>query len=305
MKPAISAVRTLLDNWNPRSQIAVADLYTFTLSSGEVLRYSAYQVALNAPAPNTTTPLLTYLLGPVFNRTKTKTIIGTQVDQIEIDIYAGVADLIGTLTWQSAFHAGLFDGAICEVDRAFMSPPGTVIGTITWFYGRVADVEIGRTQMKLKVASLLDLLTIQMPRRLYQSGCTFVFGKPMCGYDRVLGKNALGASTGIGQQTITAQSGSDQNSIATTFAPTPSTAYDQGSIIGVVGANAGYSRTIGKIDAGVIYFLKPWFFPVVAATDTFHLLPGCDHTLATCTNTFVNDARYGGFPYIPPPETAI
>jgi hypothetical protein len=304
MKPAISAVTTLLNNWKPTSQIAVADLYTFTLSTGEVLRYSGYQTALSAPAPNTTTPPLSFLLGPGFNRTKTKTIIGTQVDQIEIDIYAGTSDLIGTLTWQSAFHAGLFDGAICEVDRAFMSPPGTVIGTITWFYGRVADVEIGRTQMKLKVASLLDLLTIQMPRRLYQSGCTFVFGKTMCGYDRVNGLNALGASTGIGQVSITAQSGSDQNSITTTFVPAPPTAYNQGSIIGTTGLNTGYTRTIGKIDAGVIYFLKPWFFPV-AVGNGFHLRPGCDHTLPTCTNTFVNDARYGGFPYIPPPETAI
>jgi uncharacterized phage protein (TIGR02218 family) len=304
MRPATGAVTTLLNTWNPRSQNAVADLYTFTLITGEVLRYSGYQVALSAPAPNTSTPLLSFLLGPIFNRTKTKTIIGTQVDQIEIDIFAGTTDLIGTLTWQNAFHAGLFDGAICEVDRAFMSPPGTVIGTITWFYGRVADVEIGRTQMKLKVASLLDLLTVQMPRRLYQASCTFVFGKQMCGYDRIAGKNALGVSTGLGQVTITAQAGSDQNSITTIFAPSPATAYDQGSIIGTSGLNTGYTRTIGKIGAGVIYFLKPWFFPV-AVNDAFHLLPGCDHTLPTCTNTFQNQLRFGGFPYIPPPETAF
>ena len=190
-----------------------------------------------------------------------------------------------------------------------MSPPGTVIGTINWFYGRVADVDIGRSKIIMKVKSLLDLLTVQMPRRLYQAGCTFVFGDSMCGYNRVSGIAADGTITGIGQQTITAQAGSTQNAIFTTFVPSPTTAYDQGTIIGVTGANAGYMRTIGSLFGGVIYFLKPWAFPVVSGVDTFHLLPGCDHTLNTCTNTFKNNnsdgSRYGGFPFIPPPETAI
>jgi len=35
------------------------------------------------------------------------------------------------------------------------------------------------------------------------------------------------------------------------------------------------------------------------------LLPGCDRTLATCTNVFNNTIHFGGFPYIPTPETAV
>src|SRR6201987_90211 len=138
----------------------------------------------------------------------------------------------------------------------------------------------------------------------------------MCGYDRVAGKNALSVATGIGQELITCQEGSDQGVIYTSFSPSPSTAYDNGSIIGLTGANAGYTRTIGKISRNAfffpdgfsfypIYYLKPWIFPVVAGTDRFQLLPGCDHTLATCTTTFQNQLRYGGFPDIPPPESAI
>src|ERR1700738_4852068 len=37
----------------------------------------------------------------------------------------------------------------------------------------------------------------------------------------------------------------------------------------------------------------------------FQLLPGCDRTLSTCTNLFNNVILYGGFPYIPTPETAV
>lgn len=313
MRPATAAVTNLLNGWNPESQITVADLYTFTLITGEVLRYTAWQQQIGAPLPNTSSPNFTFAVGPRFDRKKTKIQIGTQVSELEIDIDAGGNDLIGTLTWQEVAHLGLFDGAYCELDRCFMSgtPAGTtaVVGTICWFYGRVADIDIGRTRLVMKVKSLLDLLTNQMPRRLYQASCTFIFGDAMCGYDRVAGKNAIGTPTGIGQQTITAQAGSTQNAIFTTFTPSPTTAYDQGTIISTSGNNNGYSRTIGVLNGGVIYFLKPWIYPVTAGVDTFNLLPGCDHTRSTCTGTFQNNSqahgRFGGFPDIPPPETAV
>jgi len=43
----------------------------------------------------------------------------------------------------------------------------------------------------------------------------------------------------------------------------------------------------------------------VAIGDTFRFLPGCDHTTASCQSPFKNLSRYGGFPYIPPRETAV
>ena len=137
----------------------------------------------------------------------------------------------------------------------------------------------------------------------------------MCGFNRVTGISAIGLSSGFGAQTITCQVGSTQDVLTTTFVPAVNTAYDNGTIVSVTGLNAGFTRTIGKLDSSVspsvIYFLKPWIFPVVALTDTFRLLPGCDKSLATCTNTFKNQladgsqGRYGGFPYIPPPESAV
>jgi hypothetical protein len=252
-------------------------------------------------------------LGPRFGRTKTKTQIGPQIDELEIDVYAGQDDTLGTnsggtLTWQEALHYRFFDGAYCELQRAFITPPNTVIGTVTWFYGRVGDVQIGRTKNIIRVKSLLDLLTVQMPGRLFQAACGFKFGEPgvgMCGYDRVNGLNALGVSTGIGAVSITCQAGSTQNVIKTTFTPSPLSVYNNGTIIGTSGLNNGFSRTIGMLVNPDIFFLLPWIFPVVAGTDTFQLLPGCDHTFNTCQNTFQNNLRYGGMPYIPPPETAI
>lgn len=386
---ATSALQTFLADWNPSTQVSVADLYVFTFATGEVLYYSGFQTPLIAPPPggsggmntsaatasgnvltfstgvqswvqagqyvldgttsgvippntkvmsiSTTTITLSnnvtgggvgsgdliqfygvFALGPRFGRSKTKTQIGPQIDELEIEVYVSDTDTLGTasggtLTWQEALHGRFFDGAYVSLWRAYLTPPNTVIGTITWFYGRVGECQVGRIKNIIRVKSLLDLLTVQMPHRLFQASCTFQFGQPgtgLCGYDRVNGLNALGASTGIGAVPITCQAGSNQNLIMTNFTPSPLSAYNNGTIIGTSGLNNGFSRTIGMLANPDIFFLFPWLFPVVAGTDTFTLLPGCDHTYNTCdtvfNNAFTGGAnRYGGFPYIPPPETAI
>jgi uncharacterized phage protein (TIGR02218 family) len=132
-----------------------------------------------------------------------------------------------------------------------------------------------------------------MPRRLYQAACTHVFGDAMCTFDR-----ATLASTQA------ALAGSTQAQIVTALTPSPATLYDQGTIIGVTGLNAGQIRTIAQFAGSTASVLKAWLFPV-SVGDNFRLLPGCDHTTATCQNTFNNLIRYGGFPYIPPPELAV
>lgn len=321
-RPCTSTLHTFLDNWDPSTGAQIADLYIFTLITGEVFYYSGFHTALVAPLANTNSPTFFFERGPIFTRTKVKVQVGPQVDELEIAMIVGENDLVamgsgGTLTWQKAFWSGIFDGADVELLRAFISvTPGipaarTVVGTLTWFFGRVGDVEIGRTRCMVRVKSLLDLLTVQMPRRLFQSACNHVFGSPMCGFNRETGVSALGITTAFGAQTITCGGGSTQNSLTTSYTPAVSTAYDNGTIIGLTGLNAGFKRTIGKLDSGVIYFLKPWIFPVVAGVDTFKLHAGCNKLLPTCINTFQNQAangsagRYGGFPYIPPPESAV
>lgn len=299
--------------------VVIADLYTFALASGEVLRYSGWTTALRIPGTAFPSGSLNYnaldytqfALGPRFGRSKVTTKIGVAPTELDIDVFVGAGDLVGTFAFADAVRLGLFDGATVELDRFFAPPQpdaagalATSLGAIVWFYGRLADTEIGRSHIAIKVKSLMNLLAIQqMPRRLYGAACTHVFGDTMCGYDRTNGRNALGAATGIGAVTVVAQAGSSQAQIVTGFTPAPPTAYDEGTIIATSGANSGASRTIARLAGGTVYLLKPWLSPV-ALGDAFRLLPGCDHTVATCNATFQNLARYGGFPYIPPPESA-
>jgi uncharacterized phage protein (TIGR02218 family) len=315
MKPCSAALAAYLAE---HDSVAVADLYTVALASGEVLRYSGWTTGLTIPGTAFPAGSLNYnsatytqfAFGPRFGRSNVTTKIGVAPTELDIEVIAGSGDLVGTFPFAETVRLGLFDGATVELDRLFLPPTpaglaiDTSLGAIVWFYGRVAECDVGRSKIMIKVKSLMNLLALQqMPRRLYQSGCTHIFGDAMCGYDRMGGRNAAGAAIGIGLVTVTAQTGSGQAQIVTSFAPSPSTAYDEGTISATSGANAGASRTIARLVGGTVSLLKPWLSPV-AVGDGFHLLPGCDHTAATCNGALDNFARYGGFPYIPPPEAA-
>jgi len=317
MRPCSAALSSYLNNAADLAVVQV-DLYTFALTSGEVVRWSGGDTALTIPAAGFPAGSLnhgaqqSFTLGPRFGRSKVTTKIGVQAAELDIEIIAGAEDRVGTFPIAEAVRLGIFDGATVELDRLFAPPQSagsgaldTSLGTLLWFYGRVADCDVGRSKIAVKVKSLMNLLALQqMPRRLYGATCTHVFGDAMCGYDRAAGKNALGTSTGFGSVTIAAATGSTQSEIHAGFIPSPPSPYVQGTITGLTGANSGLSRTISDHLAGVVYFKKAFLFPV-AIGDTFTLLPGCDHTTATCNATFQNLARFGGFPYIPPPELAV
>jgi uncharacterized phage protein (TIGR02218 family) len=221
-------------------------------------------------------------------------VIGTQVDELEVRIYPEPSDLIGSVPFLEAAWQGQLDGAILQLERSFMPTYGdTSPGTVILFAGRVSDVECTRTALDIRCRSHLELLNIQMPRRLWQSSCTHVFGDAMCQFDR----SSL-------QTIVSAEPGSTPTQIVTAAALSPANLYVQGTITGVSGANAGSSRTVANTGEGVVY-VKPGYLSPISAGDEFQLLPGCDRTLATCTNVFNNAIHFGGFPYIPTPETAV
>ena len=284
MRAASPALIALLAS---SDQFIMADLYTITLIGGSVLRYSAAPTALFASG-------YTFALGPKFERSKTKIVIGTQVDELEVKIYTEPTDLIGGLPFLQAAWQGELDGALLQLERAFMATYGdTSLGTVVLFAGRISDIDCTRTGIDVKCRSHLELLNIQIPRRLWQSSCTHSFGGAMCQFNR---SNM--------QATFSAEPGSSEAQIATSVSPTPPNLYIQGTLIGVTGANAGSSRTVANMAGGWVYVRLAFLSPVLMG-DQFHLLPGCDRTLSTCTNVFNNAIHFGGFPYVPTPETAV
>lgn len=302
-----------------QDSVVIADLYTFVLTSGEVLRYSGWTTALGVAGTSfpsgsvnhSAAGSVEFVLGPRFGRSKASVKLGVEPAELDIEILAGADDLVGTFAFADAVRLGIFDGAALELDRLFAPPQAagtaaldTSLGALVWFYGRVAEVEIGRSKIAMKVKSLMNLLAIQqMPRRLYQASCGHIFGDAMCGYNRVTGTAADGTAGGPAQITVTATT-TDQGLI--TCAAAVASDYVEGTIIGASGANAGYRRTVANNGNGSqIGLFKPFLYPV-AIGDIFTVLPGCDHTTGSggCAGRN-NLARFGGFPYIPPPEFAV
>src|SRR6266851_1263666 len=121
MRPCSTALAAYLA---ANDTFVIADLYTFALATGEVLRYSGWTTPLAIPGTAFPTGSLNY----------------------------------NALTYAEAVRVGLFDGATVELDR-FFAPSGpnsasvldTSLGAIVWFTGRVADTDVGRSKIQMKV----------------------------------------------------------------------------------------------------------------------------------------------------------
>lgn len=291
MKPASTALQNLLAS----RQFFAADLYTFTLVGGGVLRYCSGDRDI-ASGGN-----LFSAQGPRIDRKDNKAKchwkIGVEVDTLVFDVMPQAMDLVNGQPFLAACVQGAFDGAELQLERAFMATYGdTSVGTVIMFVGRVAEIDFGRAIATFTINSHLELLNLQLPRNLWQPGCVNSLGDASCGVDLSSFAVSGSAAAGSSPSTIAASLGQ-----ATGY-------FDQGKIAFSSGANAGLTRSVKSWVAGSpgsVALLAP--FPnAPAAGDAFAIYPGCDKTLGTngCAK-FANTARFKGYPYVPDPQTAV
>lgn len=291
MKPASSALRSLLAS----RQFYAADLYTFTLVGGGVLRYTSGDRDITANGNHFTSQ------GPRVdrkgNKAKCHWKIGVDVDTLVFDVMPQATDLVNGQSFLAACVQGAFDGAELTLERAFMGTYGdTSVGTVILFAGRVAEIDLGRGVATFSVNSHLELLNLNLPRNLWQPSCVNSLGDPSCGVNltsfAVAGSALAGSSTHIVNASLAQATGY----------------FDQGKINFTSGANAGLSRSVKSWvtgSPGVVALLAP--LPnLPAAGDAFQIFPGCDKTLGGngCAK-FANTARFRGFPFVPTPDTAV
>ena len=286
MKTATLALTTLLDG---NTFLVMADLYTLTLSNGTVIRWSGLDKAITFGAN-------TWSLGPILERSQTRTVIGVEVDTLTMSIADNqqVPVTISGVALIAFAAGGGLDGATIRIDRAFMpSTSSAVTGTLVLFSGRVSQVVIDRFKAELSINSDLELLNIALPRNVYQPGCLNTLYDASCGVVRA-SYVVTGATT----------SGTDSTLTTVSHTLAQATGYfDLGVITMTSGANSGSSRTVRAYTAsGTIIVLNPWAFPVAIGA-TFSMVPGCDKTRTMCNSKFSDLARYRGFPFIPVTET--
>jgi uncharacterized phage protein (TIGR02218 family) len=281
MRTASAPLLALINSGQPYN---IADLLEITLVTGTILRYTSADVSITYSGS-------TYNPFP-FERGSTKVVVGTQVDTLDVTLFAGIGDLIGGIPVPQFAGNGGFDGASVTLYRAFLTDWTLApTGALLMFSGNVSDSTPSRTTVKLVVKSLLELLNIQMPRNLYQSGCIHSLYSSGCG----LNKASFASNSSINAT-------STKLSINCALA-TASGHFDQGYLVFTSGNNAGVSRTVKKHVVGNFKLaLTLPFEPTVG--DTFVVYAGCDKKQSTCTTKFNNVIHFRGYPYIPIPETA-
>lgn len=284
MKPASAQLLALLAT----NQFVMADLFTFTLVNGAVLRYTTADVNIVSGGN-------TFLAnGPLLERARAHWKIGMDVDTQDLSVCPRATDLVSGVPFLQAVKQGYFDGAIGQIERAFMATMGdTTAGTVVTFAGRVGPVDFGRTMAIFHLHSHLELLNRNMPILLYQPGCVHTL------YDA--GCLAVKASFSLN---VTIGAGPTLSAI-----PVPGTGqadgyYDLGQLAFTSGANAGWTKAIKSWAGGVATLVSP-LLQLPAPGDAVTISAGCDKQQATCQTKFNNLLHFLGAPYVPVPETAI
>jgi hypothetical protein len=215
---------------------------------------------------------------------------------------AAFPDKIGAQSMTAAIRAGILDGADVLIQRAFF-PEGSIsasalvptkglvpTGFITAFRGLVGPITIEVGRVAVQILDYRSLLSIQMPRNIYQAGCKHTLYDSGC-------KLSSAAFVKTGQ----VSSVSNRKNFATnTPAPNGSGDYTLGRVTFTSGANAGLTRTIAIWDgANTIELVSPFPYAIVVG-DAVQQYPGCKKTIADCA-AFANLVNFGGYPFIPPP----
>jgi uncharacterized phage protein (TIGR02218 family) len=268
-----------------------ADLYTFVLPGGGA-------ATLTSADHNLVWNGVTYYSGaPVIERSAISQKTGLQVSSIKVTVYPKSSDTIGGLSWLQSLRRGYFDGASVEIDRAFAPAWGQPLtGIITMLKGRVADAKFGRSKAEIDVNSWTELLSNQMPRRYYQSGCNNVLGDPFCGVN-VAAYGEAGTITQV-----------ENASVFLTTLPANTNWFAYGYITMATGVCATETRPIISnylVPPSNTVQLQVPLSQAPSVGDVFIAYPGCDKTLGTCQTKFNNLARFAGFPFIPAPEAAV
>jgi uncharacterized phage protein (TIGR02218 family) len=265
----------------------MADLYTITLKTGTVLRYTTWDSTLVVLGN-------TFLTGPPnFERTAVEEKVGMDVSTIELTIKASATDLVNGVPILQAIGQGFFDGAAFKIERLFMDSNSVQIGTVIRFSGFIGPVnELSRSSAKIDVEAGTKYLQMQLPALVLQPPCTNTLFDARCG----LVKASFAEVNAV-------QAGSTINKLISLSAKADGY-YDNGQIAFTSGANNGLIKAVKSYAGQQFTFNSPLPF-IVSAGDAFTAYPGCDKTQTTCSAKFINLASFEGFPYVPAPETAI
>lgn len=300
----MKATSTALKNALQGNQFLMrCTLYTFTLLSGTVLRYTDWGSNIVLSGNTFLADKLDSAPGFVCGKTTTK--IGLSVDSTDIDMIYDSNTRISGVTPGAFANAGGFDGATVSIDTLFMLPnaPGsTSLGTINRYTGIVDTIRGQKNRLTITVASMVSVLAGAFPRNYATPQCNHALFDSGCTLNKASFAVAGTVTSDVNQLTFAASGLSFPNSY-----------FAQGSVVWLTGANAGItSQVTGYVGASGQFTL---IYPLPGAInpgDTFTAYPGCAKTRAACGNTnsavgpvLNNLIHFRGYPYVPTPNTLL
>lgn len=269
-----------------------ADLLTFTLLSGTIYRWTSWDVNLTANSNLFTASR------PWVSRGKWNLTNRMAVPSLDVKIVADNTAFSGGANIKTQIHNGLFDGATCLLQYAFMETPGntSALGTVDIFSGVAGKATIEGAIAKITVKGKVNLLDQYAPRNVYQVTCNHAFCDAGC----TLSRASFTASYTVGSSPAPTNV-----FVPWTSAPSNPQKYAAGTLTMTSGAAAGQARTIASADSTGLTLTYP-FYQTPAPGDSFTAFQGCDKSfnnagsVQSCT-AYANTANYQGYPYIPPP----
>jgi len=185
-----AATTTLINFLENATTYVRADLYTFTLNSGAVIRYTS------ANAPVTTTITVngatqgpyTWNVGPPISDEGVQSSRGVNAASVDITINGGTGVwTVNGLDILDFIEGFGLDGAGIRIDRAWAPDWPTMFGagptgTHCRFSGLFTEAkELGETQAVVTVQDPRSVLQTQYPAEVYSTSCLNVFGDANCG----------------------------------------------------------------------------------------------------------------------------
>lgn len=287
-----SSLLTFINTGAPYNE---AELWTFALQSGTVVRYTNHDVNVNK-ADVGGSGLFTRG-GPIITRSMVKQKRGVEVSEMSFRLAATSTELLSNVPWLRALRAGALDYATVTLDIAVfgVGAPNTLLGYYNWFYGTVSRIpQIGLIDAEVFVKNAMSRLDVLMPRNVVQPNCLNIWGDAACGVNKE-------TYSRTGTVTVVDPDGTLTVNIPGGLAA--GVDYSGGRIIITNGDNANAVRKMKSYTAGVVKLFSPFVF-TVAVGATIKIYPACSGTQAACTS-FGNLANYRGIPYVPSPEVVL
>jgi uncharacterized phage protein (TIGR02218 family) len=288
LKTCSDELKTFLASTDAKD-LKIADLYTFTLVNGTVLRYTSAVKDIVHDGNTYLCKNSGLTRGDITDQD------GLSINTLEVDFAPADTDYIGNMTMVEAFENGICDKAAFRLDWLFYTDEWftTPLVLEKKFVGNVyiADDGIGRNTVKLEIKQNEEFGN-KFPSDAYQAQCPYVLYGYGCGVTK---SNFTFASTVLINST---------NKIIYCGLMQSDGYFQNGVIEFTSGNNLGIKRSIKSYTSGILTLNLPLPY-VPSSGDTFTASCGCDKTMSTCKNKFNNLSNFGGTPYIPNPDSTL